>query len=79
MEITHCDFKIIYLGVLLKAVIASPVSSQSGPQTGKGGIPWHTHIGGKTGEFRSLTYSSNYFSLQQIHYLLNEALIHPDQ
>lgn len=38
MEITYCEFQIIYLDVLLEGVIASPVSSQSGPQAGKSGM-----------------------------------------
>lgn len=78
MEITHCDFKIIYLYVL-KGVIASPVSGQSGHQAGKGGMPWHRHISGKTGRIQISDLQLDLFSLQQIHYLLNEALIHPDQ
>lgn len=79
MEIIRCDFKIIYLDVLLKGVIASPVSSQSGLQAGKGGMPWHRHINGKTGRIQISDLQLDLFLLQQIHYLLNGELIHPDQ
>lgn len=57
MEITHCDFKIIYLDVLLEGVIASPLSSQSGPQAGKSGMLWHRHISGKTGRIQISEFS----------------------
>lgn len=79
MEITHCDFKIIYLDILLKGIIVSPVSSKSGPQVGKGGMPWHRHIRGKTGRIQISDLQLDFFPPQQIHYLLNGELIHPEQ
>lgn len=58
MEITNCDFKIIYLDDLLKGVIASPVSSQRRPQAGKDGMSSHRHITGKTGRIQISEFSS---------------------